>query len=143
MVTSGVWSRIKGLGINKRQRWKRGGTCCKWKRAQKPQPVVHSTAQECSTPGQLTNVNNTVESPSRITRGVNFRNLIQIPFTHEQPKNKNFHIGYLNARSVKNKTIDISDFIVEEKLDVLCVTEPWLRDDGRDDPVITEMLQQV
>ena len=47
VVTSGVWSRIKGLGINKRQRWKRGGTCCKWKRAQKPQPVVHNTAQEC------------------------------------------------------------------------------------------------
>ena len=54
VVTSGVWSRIKGLGINKRQCWKRGGTCCKWIRAPKPQPVVHSTAQECSTPGQLT-----------------------------------------------------------------------------------------
>ena len=30
----------------------------------------------------------------------------------------------------------------EEKLDVLCVTESWLRDDGGDDPVITEILPQ-
>ena len=102
VVTSGVWSIIKGLGIDKRQRWKRGGTRCKWKEAQNTQPIVHSTAKECSTPGQLTNVNNTVESQSRTTRGVNFKK-IQIPLTHEQPKNKKFHIGYLNARSVKNK----------------------------------------
>ena len=81
VVSSGVWSTVKGLGINKRQRWKRGGTSCKWKEAQNPQPKVHTTTQECSTTGQ-TKVNNAVEPPSRITPTISYK--IQTHVTNRQ-----------------------------------------------------------
>ena len=37
--------------------------------------------------------------------------------------------GLLNARSINNKTETIVDFILEHKLDILCITETWLQSD--------------
>ena len=34
--------------------------------------------------------------------------------------------GYLNSRSVKNKTHTICDFVLENKYDVLLISETWL-----------------
>jgi hypothetical protein len=44
-------------------------------------------------------------------------------------KNKpnNVKCGILNARSINNKTEEVVDFILDNKLDVLCVTETWLQ----------------
>ncbi len=70
-----------------------------------------------------------------------FRSLIQIPL-EKKPPYKTLTVGYMNARSVRNKALMISDFIVENKLDVLCVAETWLRCDGGDEPVCTEMTPQ-
>ena len=38
-----------------------------------------------------------------------------------------------NARSVRNKTVSVHDFVLENELDILFITESWL---GRDDSVI-------
>jgi exonuclease III len=37
--------------------------------------------------------------------------------------------GLLNARSINNKTDCVIDFILEHKLDILCITENWLHSD--------------
>ena len=43
-------------------------------------------------------------------------------------------IGLLNARSICNKKgVDINEFIQEVDLDILCVTETWLKGDPSDD----------
>ena len=47
--------------------------------------------------------------------------------------------GYLNAWSVKEKTTDVVNFIAEFKLEVLCITETWLRSDGGDESVCVDM----
>ena len=119
VVLSGVWATIKGLGNNKRQRWKRGGTSHKWKEAQNPQPKVHNTAQECSTTGQ-TKVNNAVEPPTisykiqthvtnrqinTVSKSRNYgmqpHNLIQVPISNTR---QDLRFIYINARSVCNKS---------------------------------------
>ena len=38
-----------------------------------------------------------------------------------------------NARSIRNKTVSVHDFVLENELDILFITESWL---GRDDSVI-------
>ena len=44
-----------------------------------------------------------------------------------------------NARSMINKTADVCDFILSEKLDLLTITEAWLKGDSRDDPTIADI----
>ena len=47
-------------------------------------------------------------------------------------------VGVWNARSAVNKALEVNDMIVERDLDVLCLTETWLREEG-DDVSIGEM----
>ena len=53
-------------------------------------------------------------------------------------KTTNISIGLLNVRSCVNKAKEINALIEEKDLDVLCLTETWLKDG--DDPVIVDML---
>ena len=47
-------------------------------------------------------------------------------------------VGVWNARSAVSKALEVNDMIVERDLDVLCLTETWLREEG-DDVSIGEM----
>lgn len=44
----------------------------------------------------------------------------------------------LNCRSVKNKTTSINDFILSNNVDIICLTENWLRPDS-DQSVLSEL----
>ena len=55
------------------------------------------------------------------------------------PQYKAIKIGYLNARSVCNKTSAITDLIAEKKLDVLAITETWLTGGPADEVVCGEI----
>ena len=46
------------------------------------------------------------------------------------------HCAVINSRSVKNKTTTISEYIKEHDLDILAITETWLRTGDVDQPVI-------
>ena len=46
--------------------------------------------------------------------------------------------GYLNSRSVKNKTYTICDFFLENKYDVFLISETWLSETG--DEVLIKQL---
>lgn len=48
-------------------------------------------------------------------------------------------IGHWNARSMNNKTIAICDLILDSDLDMLIVTESWLRGDFRDNHIIADI----
>ena len=56
-------------------------------------------------------------------------------------KSKSLNLGYINSRSVRNKTTSINSFIVEQDLDMLAITETWLHEEG-DEATIKEMLPE-
>ena len=41
-------------------------------------------------------------------------------------------LGWINDSSVKSKVPEIVNYIVEQKLDVTAITEPWLGAEGHD-----------
>ena len=45
----------------------------------------------------------------------------------------------LNARSVKNKRLLIKDWVVDNNIDILALTETWLQPDNKDDHIIGEL----
>ena len=45
----------------------------------------------------------------------------------------------LNARSVKNKRLLIKDWVVNNNIDILALTETWLQPDNKDDHIIGDL----
>jgi len=60
--------------------------------------------------------------------GVNKNNLVRIKcnYVHVQPLKKSLQICCLNPRSIKNKALSLSDYIVTQDHDVVALTETWL-----------------
>ena len=48
-------------------------------------------------------------------------------------------IGLWNAQSMMNKPTEVCDFVLTEKLDILAITEAWLRGDSRDGPALADI----
>ena len=67
--------------------------------------------------------------------GVDFTNLISVPLSSDRPstkKTRKVKVAVFNARSVgeKSKRSAVSDFIVDNDVNVLCLTETWLLPSG-------------
>ena len=60
-------------------------------------------------------------------QGTNRDNLIKIYFSNQNYHN-GLNIASFNARSVKNKTLFLCDFVIENEIDILCITESWLQE---------------
>jgi hypothetical protein len=82
-------------------------------------------------------------SPSRDTkntertRSVNFNNLIYVNCTREQ--NTYFmpiNFCLLNTRSLNRKELFINDYVSENDIDILAMTETWLREDDNEFSII-------
>ena len=79
------------------------------------------------------------------SRDVSNPNLIPVPLTScmksadHKIKTPKACVGTWNADSIKPKTSSITDFIIEQKLDILAITESWLNGDGRDDLVLADL----
>ena len=67
---------------------------------------------------------------------VNYDNLVKIKFSNT----KMLNAALINARSICNKAIQISDFIFEHNIDILCITETWLKSNCSDNLVLSELL---
>lgn len=62
-----------------------------------------------------------------VSRGVNFYNLRPVkPSCDLVTDRQKLRIGCLNARSVKNKTLSLADYILSEDFDIFAITETWL-----------------
>ena len=67
-----------------------------------------------------------------VHRSRNLNNLISInrlPFQPSKPSTKLLQFCVLNARSINNKTLHIKDYVVDNKIDILAITETWLKSD--------------
>ena len=67
-------------------------------------------------------------------RRVNLQNLKQLDKHESSPNhNKYIRIGTVNVRSIKNKVNQLVELILSHSLDLLVVTETWLRNTDHDD----------
>ena len=67
-------------------------------------------------------------------RGVNLNNLISVTTTNSSKINcRCVQFCVLNVRSIKNKTMSVKDFVVNQDIDILALTETWLRPGNIDD----------
>ena len=70
---------------------------------------------------------------------VNVNNLIRINCDNVfSDSSNNVRVASLNTQSCRNKCTEIRDLIEEKKIDVLCITESWLKDSG-DEAYISAM----
>ena len=60
-----------------------------------------------------------------VRQSADFRNLKPIKLYNNKTWNS-INFAVLNARSVRNKTVYLRDFILDNKLDIFCITESWL-----------------
>jgi len=74
-------------------------------------------------------VTNRTEQYNGYYNAICHHNLVNIALNYDKMlKHQSLLAGYLNARSVKNKSTDISDFICDNKLDMCAISETWLRE---------------
>ena len=109
-----------------------------------PGPILHKIPVRTTANRRFRNqrrrsfVNNSIQIRSR-----SMNNLIRIPTYKNTPFHTTGEIGSLkfstlNARSIRNKTLIIKDFVVDYDVDITAITETWLRDNG-DDLIIREL----
>ena len=140
-VNNILWSTLKELDIAKPMRGCRGGV-----NVQRRSPLVSSQAPFSLNSDYVTKAgdfsieclisNRTV--CENVTRGCILDNLVKVKLQKRSPviqiKQERVSVGYMNARSVRSptKTMRINDFIEENDLDVLALTETWLDSGDKD-----------
>jgi hypothetical protein len=72
------------------------------------------------------------------TLTLNLTSLLRINKTPVDSEENNLSVTFLNPRSVKNKTLPINDFILDNNIDILALTETWL-DTNIDKTVLYEL----
>ena len=66
---------------------------------------------------------------------------LTLTLTEPRPKKGHFFtLCHVNARSVCNKSQELCDFIQDQKLNVLAITETWLHGGIQDDPILAELV---
>ena len=123
-VPPAVYQTLKNLGISSVKPTKRGRRS--FVKLQKPIPVIVSNKRRFIQHDQ----NCRISSARKI-----------IPLDHN-PSAKTttpMKIGLWNAQSMMNKPTEVCDFVLTEKLDILAITEAWLRGDSRDGPALADI----
>ena len=74
--------------------------------------------------------------------GINFSNLIKVKLNHSNHNSSTSHLKltYWNARSIKNKTIIICDYLSSNMCDLLAVSETWLYSEEEKNEVVLAQL---
>lgn len=122
-----VMHKIKQLGIQRNKRGKRGGRCHNNIRAWDINQGVNGDNLR-TLPQAIPTVCNSHRVSNHNSNTTNLKNIIEIKPQLDKTTNgrKNMKICSINPRSVKNKTVAISDFITSDDFDIIAITETWL-----------------
>lgn len=117
-LSANTLSSIKGLGIAKHRRGCRSGK------------QVKSKHGRCNLHIPTRIQNNYTASHGRVTRTIN--NLTKINLASRKKDNANLQfvpsIGLSNVMSLAPKIDEVKIFLAKQNLDLLCITETWLKD---------------
>ena len=135
-----LYDSLKTLGILKPVR---GGVKHREKlqgQGKKREHTIITVGSEHSSVCLHQNVNNKRSCRSR----VNANNLVKIKPIQQQTdsdsgRHDRLNFLYLNDRSVGNKTEAISSMILDEKIDICCITETWLHKGDTDTVTIGQL----
>ena len=125
LISTDVCNVIKSLKLKRRCSTRR--KCRGGRNFQRPIPVIITPPS-----GHSGNVNVTVSAKQSKP---NHNNLINVPLIKnfsscDAESCSSLRIGLLNARSVANKATEINELIVDQCLDILFITETWLKESG-------------
>ena len=56
-------------------------------------------------------------------------------YVSEFPNNKGIKVAHLNVRSMRNKAVELQQFLLNNPYDILCLSETWLDEHSSDDMV--------
>ena len=97
----------------------------------------------------LTGMERSTFGSGRLNKTVNKDNLIYIKPTSSKSKiagdrasaisTRYISLCHLNARSINNKSIVVKDFVVDNKVDIMVITETWLRSGPESDYVVRDI----
>jgi len=130
-LDSTTWDSLKSLGILRQFRGKSGNRS----KAKSDGDIstistCHRTSSELNiqvTHTRSTSMNTAAKQHKRSLRGININNLCYPPrlplFSNIQRSSK---LCLLNCRSVCNKSLILNDYIIENEVELLCITETWL-----------------
>ena len=121
---------IAGLSIRKPFRGKRSGNRLAYR-------IVDHTAEKSNRstakPGNETLpilvriTNQKLPKPNDTQNRIKYTNLIKVNILEESNENRNLSkFTLFNARSVRNKCDEIVDYVVNENMQILAITETWL-----------------
>ena len=147
-----IWNRIKHLGIQRQKRGTRGGVNLarsikqritnrsdKWttktNNVNSNNLIEISTLNELPETETLSIIKTVISHRSNIAtdgNNLNNKNLIYVKPEKSAMTINMMDIGYFNARSVRNKSDEICDFVVENDLDVCAISETWLSGNDSD-----------
>lgn len=120
-INPGLWKSLVSHGITRSRPTRRG---CRAGRKL-------STSVEQSRIPVLLNTVRGARKDQRLTR--NLCNLLPVkPLVSQTYQTPKVRFALCNARSIKNKTSFLCDFIISRQLDIMVLTETWLNGDDRD-----------
>ena len=144
-VSTNVYQTLKDLRILKTRR-SRAGKLVKSRSRSIPTILGRREFQNNYSHSELAYYQNVNKPKSTTTplppNTVCNNNLIHIKLQpHRQPVStaKPLAFALFNAQSVRNKTLQVKDLIVDHDIDVLALTETWLSADDRDDMTIRDI----
>ncbi|XP_072025269.1 uncharacterized protein [Amphiura filiformis] len=125
-LPTNLWQYITSLGIRSEpiiRRGRRGG-----KRHPRVPPVVDTDADQYS-PIPTIIGNRPKPNELQTPRYATCTNLRQLP--HYGTMDSKLNVCLWNAQSLGNKTVLLVDYMLEHDIDIMILTETWLRDDDR------------
>jgi len=143
--TIDAFETIKDLGIFNPQRGCRSGVktrvCVMKQRTDQSSAIASKITQSFQQDIQkiqvVTNGYKSVHKKHN-TIGCKQTNLVKVPLVKINPTST-LNIGYMNARSINNKTTEINEYICDNNIHVLALTETWLTGTTKDDATKNEI----
>ena len=134
-LDNGTWLALKSLGLLRRYRGCRGGKYL----ARNCNSYSIKTLIPGRNCGSL-NIQDSACSARTVSSPVK-RSLIYIKPIQNSAPNQTISASFclLNARSINNKSFIIKDFVVDQNVDILALTETWIRSDNPDQCTINNL----